>query len=186
MGLGLAVCHSVVKKHQGAITVESKMGVGSTFRVYLPAYVSPPAPADGKTSAPMVAADGEGRILVMDDEEQVSTVVKELLSFLHYDVVIAHDGLEAIQHYQLSQAEGRPFDLVLLDLTVPGGLGGIETFQKLREIDPAVRVVVSSGYADDPMIKDFRSYGFDGALAKPYNLEQLCDLFDRILKRRIR
>jgi len=186
MGLGLAVCHSVVKKHQGAITVESKMGVGSTFRVYLPAYVSPPAPADGKTSAPMVAADGEGRILVMDDEEQVSTVVKELLSFLHYDVVIAHDGLEAIQHYQLSQAEGRPFDLVLLDLTVPGGLGGIDTFQKLREINPAVRVVVSSGYADDPMIKDFRSYGFDGALAKPYNLEQLCDMFDRILKRRIR
>jgi PAS domain S-box-containing protein len=181
MGLGLAVCHSVVKKHQGAITVESKTGVGSTFHVYLPAYVAPLPSTGVKKSGPVVTPDSEVRILVMDDEEQVRTVVKEILSILHYDVALAHDGLEAIRQYQRSQAEGRPFDLVLLDLTIPGGMGGIDTLQKLREIDSAVRVIVSSGYAADPIIKNFRSYGFDGALAKPYNLEQLREMLHKIL-----
>jgi len=128
-----------------------------------------------------MTADSEVRILVMDDEEQVRTVVKEILSILHYDVALAHDGLEAIRQYQRSQAEGRPFDLVLLDLIIPGGMGGIDTLQKLREIDSSVRVIVSSGYAADPIIKNFRSYGFDGALAKPYNLEQLREILHKIL-----
>ena len=180
-GLGLAICHSIVRKHGGMITVESLIGKGATFHVFLPAALPAQCAVESGGAAEMVSRI-KGRVLVVDDEERVRTIVQNILIFLEYDVECARDGDEAVALYRSAQEAGARFDLVLLDLTIPGGMGGTHTLGKLREIDPGVRAIVSSGYVDDPAMKDCKSFGFVSAIPKPYNAAQLDAVFRTVLK----
>jgi CheY-like chemotaxis protein len=123
----------------------------------------------------------KGRVLLMDDEDSILDVTKEVLTFLGYEVALAKEGGEAVSLYRKAMAGQAPFDVVILDLTVPAGIGGEEAIQKLKEIDPAVKAVVSSGYSFDPAMADYRKYGFSGILAKPYKIKDLGDLLQRLL-----
>ena len=169
-GLGLTTCYSIVKRHDGLITAESEIGSGSTFYIYLPA-------SEGKLSAEKSDSEsplrGNGMVLVMDDEEIIREVAGKMLRHLGYDVGYAADGSEAIELYTKALSEGRPFDAVIIDLTIPGGMGGKETIQKLTEIDPGIKALVSSGYSHGPIMAEYRKFGFCGVIAKPYKVEDL-------------
>ncbi len=178
MGLGLAICHSIIAKHGGHIGVESEVGGGTSFYVYLPA--SPKSIAEEKTEKDVGLFAGRGRVLLMDDDERVRRITGAMLQQLGYDVEFARNGEEAIERYRREKESGKRFDAVILDLTVQGGIGGEEALRKLREIDPEVKAVISSGYADDPVIKNFRAYGFLGAIAKPYTIEKLMALLEKL------
>ncbi len=169
-GLGLAVAYSVLKNHGGHITVESKLGVGTTFTIYLPALESPLTETDSLGTEPIA---GAGRILIMDDEEMVRTVAGEMLMDLGYTVDYAGDGLEAIEKYKAARDSAKPFHAVIMDLTIPGGMGGKEAIRKLREIDPCAKAIVSSGYSHDPIMSNFIEYGFNALIAKPYTMADL-------------
>jgi CheY-like chemotaxis protein len=166
-GLGLAVTYSIIKKHQGHIGIDSQTGVGTLVHVYLPASKEERA---GKEKD--MICTGSGRILVMDDEELVRDVSSEMLKVLGYEAEFATEGQEAVDCYKAAMDEGRPFDLVILDLTVPGGMGGKETMQKLLELDPGVRAIVSSGYSKDMILAEYKKFGFSGVIAKPYRVSE--------------
>ena len=176
-GFGLSTSYSIVKKHDGHMTVDSELGKGSTFSIYLPASskeVEPPA----TTEAPL---RGKGKILVMDDEKSVRRVLGEMLRFLGYEVGFAEDGSEAIARYGEAKGSGRPFDLIIMDLTIPGEIGGREALQKLLAVDPDVKAIVSSGYSNDPIMADYAQYGFKGVMAKPYKLDQLSKILHQVM-----
>jgi two-component system, cell cycle sensor histidine kinase and response regulator CckA len=170
-GLGLAVAHSIIRSHAGLITAESTPGVGSVFRIFLAAVSEAQGVDDLKTLAGLPAE--AGRVLIMDDEKLVRETVGEMLTRMGYEVQYARDGQEAIELYARRRQDGQPFDAVIMDLTVPGGMGGIEANARLREMDPAAKTIVSSGYATDPIMSDFASFGFQGRLAKPYRMADL-------------
>jgi CheY-like chemotaxis protein len=178
MGLGLAICYSIVKNHNGCITVESKQGLGSTFFVYLPAV--PEGTFLSKTESGKGAARGR-KILVMDDEEDILNATGIVLKYLGYEVEYAKDGSEAIALYRAMKEKRQPFSAVVLDLNVPDGMGGREAIKKLLEIDPGVKAIISCGYSDDPMVTEFRNYGFTGAVAVPYDLEIMKNLLSNML-----
>ena len=126
---------------------------------------------------------GKGKVLLMDDEQIILDVTHEVLKFLNYDVMSAKDGLTAIDLYKKEKAAGAPFDIVILDLSVPNGLGGKETIEQLRNFDPAVKAVVSSGYTNDPVVQDFSHYGFSERLTKPYNIHEMKNLLEKLIKK---
>ncbi|MFQ5706959.1 MAG: PAS domain S-box protein [bacterium] len=173
-GLGLATCYSIIKNHGGAITVGSQFGIGSIFSIYLPA-------SDQKTIAlqQLPEADSEdlrtanGKVLIMDDEPAIRKSTERLLRHIGYEVELAQNGFEAIDLYKRARQDGHPFDAVILDLTIPGGMGGRETMQLLREVDPKVKGIVSSGYSNDPIMADYEKYGFQNFVAKPYRVDEL-------------
>jgi CheY-like chemotaxis protein len=169
-GLGLASVYAIIEKHHGHIGVESKPGVGTTFYIYFPAVEGQVTPQPEEDKELLV---GTGKILVMDDEEMVREVLGGMLALLGYEAEFARDGGEAIEMFVQAQGSGQAFAAVILDLTVPGGMGGKETMARLREIDPQVKAVVSSGYSDDPIMADFQKYGFSGVIAKPYRISEL-------------
>ena len=177
-GLGLATAHAIVSKHGGRISVNSKSGEGSVFIVDLPASAEMPAP---DPPAIVRLQRGTGRLLVMDDDEALRKLLDRILTRLGYQVQSARDGAEAIALYEAAMDSGRGFDAVLLDLTVSGGMGGIEAAARLKELDPAAKLVVSSGYSDAPVMSRFREYGFDDVIAKPWEAAQLSELFRRVL-----
>ncbi|MFC1925061.1 chemotaxis protein CheB [Chloroflexota bacterium] len=179
-GLGLAISYSIIKKHGGHITLDSKPGAGTTFRIYLPASSEKAPKKDKKESQPIFI--GQGRILVMDDEEVIRLVLSRTLEKAGYEVEVTVDGAEAVERYIKARESGAPFDAVIMDLTVPGGMGGKEAIDKLLEIDPGVKAVVSSGYADDPIMADYRDYGFSAVVAKPYNVADITRMLHRLLK----
>lgn len=171
MGLGLTICRAVILKHNGALTVTSTPGHGTTISFYLPASPEPPDETKGpEKTAPLTA---NGRVLVMDDEEMVRSLFGTALRRVGYETALAQDGEQSVELYQAAMNERRPYDAVILDLTVPGGRGGVDTIKKLLVIDPGVRAVVTSGYADDPVMLDFANYGFRSAIVKPCRIADI-------------
>ncbi|MBI1824125.1 MAG: response regulator [Nitrospirae bacterium] len=179
-GLGLSVSHSIIRRHQGAITVESNPGSGSTFVIYLPALAGLQIHPEKPEMDGMVR--GRGKVLVMDDEVSVLDLVEETLSHLGYEVETAKSGVEAVGRYKMALGTGNPFDLVITDLTVPGDIGGMETLRRLKEINPQVKVIVSSGYSNDPAMADFGKFGFSDCLQKPYRAFQIGQVVKKVLK----
>lgn len=177
-GLGLATSYSIIKNHNGHITVESRTGVGTVFYIYLPASHKK-IPAKQKTEK--AAVFGKGRVLVMDDEDMIRDAAGSVLKRIGYEAEAAKDGAEAIELYRKGMESGRPFDAVLMDLTIPGGMGGKETIKRLLEIDPNVKAIVSSGYSEDPVMAEFRKYGYRGVIAKPYEAEQLSRVLSDVI-----
>lgn len=167
-GLGLATTYSIINSHDGYITVKSELGVGTTFYIYLHASRKP-IPKKQEEGAVQSALRGRGRILIMDDEEMIRLLLNRILTGAGYNVELAKDGEEAIKHYTEARESGKPFDTVILDLTIPGGMGGKETIKKLLEIDPEVIAIVSSGYSTDLIISKFKKYGFSAAVTTRKN-----------------
>jgi PAS domain S-box-containing protein len=170
-GLGLATCYTIMKGHGGNIFAESPPGGGATFRLFLPSTGKVPRAAEPPGEQP--AFRGEGKVLLMDDEETVREVAGEMLAHLGYEPRFARDGAEAVELYAREAAGPGKFDLVILDLAVPGGMGGKEAASRILEMDPDARIVVSSGRADDPAMSEPRKHGFAGAAEKPYQLADL-------------
>jgi len=178
-GLGLASCYSIVKNHRGYITVESEVGAGTMFHIYLPA-------SDKEF---LVVKDiveevyiGKGKVLFMDDEEDVINAARQMLKQIGYEVKIAKTGTEAIELYRKANETEECFDAVILDLTIPGDMGGKEAIKKLLEIDPEVKAIVSSGYSNNPIMAEYKQYGFRDVVAKPYEVKELSKVLYRVLK----
>ncbi len=169
-GLGLASSFSIVRRHDGYITAESKTGQGAAFHIHLPASRTK---ADVESPDPADLTPGRGRILVMDDERMVLDVAGEMLKDLGYEAAFAKDGQDAIAQYELAQRKGQRFAAVIMDLTIPGGMGGKEAAAKLRELDPVATMLVSSGYSNDPVMADYKKHGFAGVIVKPYTIDGL-------------
>jgi len=178
MGLGLSICYSIIKKHDGFIAVESEPDMGSTFFVYLPA-----SPQEGllKTEGTDKSVTKERRILVMNDEETVRSATGIVLNYLGYEVGFAKDGSDAVNLYKASKEKGRPFAAVILDLNVPGGMGGREAMTELYEIDPHIKAIISCGYSEDSVLSEFRTYEGCATIEVPYDISRIKDILDRLL-----
>ena len=173
-GLGLATAYSIIKNHNGLLTVESEVHVGTTFTIYLPA--APAMEQEQPIEAPAKVTQeikGTGRVLVVDDEDAIRDLVEFTLTRLGYEVSQAATALLGVELYQQRLRAGKRFDLVILDLTLPGGMGGKEALKKLIEIDPTVNAIVSSGYATDATMSRYQDFGFRGVIAKPYEAAEL-------------
>lgn len=168
-GLGLATAYAIVLKHDGLLAVKSQPGIGTTFVIDLPACTMAPEASQQRPAAARKTA----RVLVMDDDEIMRTTATSVLRAMGYQVQVARDGTDAIEMFRVAQRIGEPFDVVVLDLTVPGGMGGREALVRLRELDPAARAVVSSGYSEDPVMAEYRAHGFAGMVGKPYTAADL-------------
>ena len=180
MGLGLTICHTIMQRHGGAITVESQTGMGATFHLYLPAS----RPEIEMVESPVQKTPPwYGRILVMEDEEGVRTVIGASLERMGHEVELVEDGQRAVQAYGTAKDQGRPFDAVILDLTVRAGLGGRETMRELLRIDPDVKAIIMSGYAHDPVVLEPERHGFKGVLAKPFETGKLREIISQAVRR---
>jgi signal transduction histidine kinase/CheY-like chemotaxis protein len=185
-GLGLATCYSIIKKHDGYIDVESEVGIGTVFHIYLPASLIEPQkkPVLSKPNGFSPEPDegnGKGKVLLMDDEGIIRLVITQHLRNLKYEVEAAGNGAEAIELYKKAMESGKSFDAVVMDLTIPGDMGGKEATKRLLEIDPKAKVIVASGYVDDPIMAEFRKYGFKGVLTKPYEIYELDDMLRNVI-----
>ena len=169
-GLGLSMTYTTINAHDGHIAVESEMGKGTTFRIYMPASHEELVESEDREAR---LKKGAGKILVMDDDEAIRKVTEKILMELGYEVSCASDGAETIALYQDAARSGRPFDALIMDLTIPGGMGGKKAIQQLLNIDPQVTAIVSSGYSNDPIMSEFKKYGFRGVATKPYSIEKL-------------
>jgi CheY-like chemotaxis protein len=176
------MAYSIIKKHDGLITVESEVGKGSTFHILLPASDNTLTP-EIETEEKKELFTGEGRILLMDDEEFVRRIAKELLQHLGFTVETAKDGDEVIALYRKYLQDKDHYTAVIMDLTIPGSMGAREAILRLRELDPQVKAIVSSGYANDPILTNYREYGFDGRVSKPFKLEELAETLEQVLGR---
>ena len=175
-GLGLSTAYSIIQNHHGMITASSVQNQGTTFVIYLPA-------SQAITTAPQCSSSaiaGEGRVLVMDDEESIRLLLGEMLRHLGYDVQCVAEGKEALECYQEAYHTHQPFNAVILDLTVAGGLGGKDTVAQLRQFDPQVKAIVSSGYSNDPVLSRYSTFGFHGVVAKPFRLAELSQVLHQI------
>ncbi len=173
-GLGLATAHSIIQQHQGHISVDSEVGKGTTVTVYLPSSYSTVDIDD------RIIIKGRGRILVMDDEQSIRRMVDDALTQFGYEVISVEHGQAAIDVFSETLESGNFFDAILLDLTIPGGMGGKEAIQHLRKLDPHVKAIVTSGYSDDPIMSDFQTYGFQGILVKPYKIVDLAKTLESL------
>lgn len=179
-GLGLATTYSIIKKHDGHIEVASEIGKGTIFSIFLPAFSGNtelnPLPVENPSSK-----KGRGRVLLMDDDDMVRTTTSEMLRRIGYEVVETAEGNKTLEKYKTARNSGEPFDAVILDLTIPGGMGGEETILKLREFDPGVKAIVSSGYSSDSIMANYLQYGFSGVLTKPYQTKDLSSVLQKVI-----
>jgi len=177
-GLGLTLAYSIIMKHDGYIGVRSMPGAGSIFSIYIPAAASlETLQQEGQ----LPAVVGGGKVLIMDDEEVVRMVLGEMLKHLGYQVDFSVNGNEAINLYDAAARSGKRFDLVIMDLTIPGGMGGKEAVKQLKGLYPDARVIVSSGYSNDPVMSNYREYGFSGVVLKPYQVAELAGTLQEVL-----
>lgn len=181
-GLGLATSYSIITRHNGYIEVESQERIGTTFLIYLPA--SNEVVLEVQSRKEDAATGGGLKILLMDDEEKILTAVGEMLECYGHQVVLTKDGTEVIECYQRAKKSGEPFDMVIMDLTIPGGMGGQAAIAHLRDIDPTVKAIVSSGYANDPIMADYERFGFCGVVTKPYKFDELNEVLNRVIERK--
>jgi PAS domain S-box-containing protein len=170
-GLGLATTYSIVKNHGGFVAVRSQPGSGTTIEMNWPTTGNSQTMEQPDTI--VRAAGSRGRVLIMDDEACVRTLATNMLGFLGYDVEVAQSGSGAVQYFKQALADGCPFDVVLLDLSVPGDIGGVEAMNHLGALDPAVKVILMSGFGQDPAVTEFQAHGFSAAIAKPFTLQEL-------------
>jgi PAS domain S-box-containing protein len=178
-GLGLSTSYSIIKRHGGHVYVESAEGKGSVFIFLLPVS----AERDDKKQKNSGFIDkGSGRVLIMDDDMIVRTVVETLLKKAGYTPVCVTNGEQALQQYREALSRGEPFTVTIMDLTIPGGMGGKETIKRLREIDTNAKVIVFSGYSNDPIFSNFKEYGFDGVLSKPFSIDEFMKTITAVLQ----
>ncbi len=178
-GLGLSLSYSIVTKHGGQIFVESKQGEGTVFTLYLPAV----QPKEQIEEERIENKKGKARysILVVDDEKSIRDVAKNMLNHIGHNTICVADGEQAIKKYKQANGSQTPIDLIIMDLTIPGGMGGKEAVKEILAINPEAKVLVSSGYSNDPVMANYKKYGFSGAMAKPYELEELRKILDQVL-----
>ncbi len=180
-GMGLAICHSIITKHNGQIKVASTPGSGTIFRIYLPA-IEPDQTSETPTTTTQDVDSKAATILIMDDEELVRAVAKEMLAQMGCQVMQAENGEQAINLYQQHMRTDSPVDLIIMDLTIPGAMGGKEAIKQILSIDPNATAIVSSGYSNDPIMADCQSYGFKDAIVKPFRYEELSTVVNRVLQ----
>lgn len=178
--IGLAITHSIIKKHGGHISVQSTPGVGTSFTIYLPASTQSSLPIEQDEATPLSARNST--ILVMDDEEQIRIIAQAMLRQMGHEVILAEDGSEALELYKKKMNAEDPIDLTIMDLTIPGGMGGQETVQKILSINPEAKIIVSSGYSNDQVMANFKNYGFCAAIAKPYQLPELAKTINQAIR----
>ena len=180
-GIGLATCYSIVKRHEGYIFANSKIDKGTTMDIYLKASAR-----KSKTAKPgrleRITEIAGGKILIMDDDAMVSESVKRILSQSGFECAAVESGEEALKAYKKAKEAGKPFDVVIMDLTIPGGMGGKDAIKELLRYDPHAKAIVYSGYSEDPVISDFSHYGFRAAMQKPFVFETLTSTIDQIVK----
>ena len=177
-GLGLATTYSIIKRHEGHVTVSSALGKGACFAFYLPASSMKKATQD---ETPDDLIRGKGRILVLDDDEEIQDVLGKMLEHLGFEVDFANEGEKALSYYAQALEQNAPYLATILDLTIPGGMGGKETLRQIKDLHPEAKVIVSSGYSNDPVLARFQQFGFSGVIAKPYNLLDLSKVLSQIL-----
>lgn len=181
-GLGLTITHSIISKHDGHISAQSFPGVGTTFTIYLPATLTKePQQQEKEEEKVPHPAGGKLTVMVMDDEESVREVAHGMLTYLGYEVVPVNDGEQAIAEYQRLQDTEHPVDVVIMDLTIPAGMGGKEAVTQLLDLNPQAKVIVSSGYSNDPIMADCNEYGFCAAVTKPYQIDDLARAINKVI-----
>jgi len=180
-GLGLSICLSIITKHDGNISVQSEANMGTTFTIYLPASASPT-----QNIAPIQPdlgeAENKATIIVMDDDSMVRDMTKQMLTRYGYEILLAENGHEAIEIYNKYFKENRCIDIIIMELTIPGGMGGKDAVQEILRINPEAKVVVASGYSNDPVMAHCQKYGFKASIAKPFQLAELNKLITEIMQ----
>ncbi|MEG6523235.1 hybrid sensor histidine kinase/response regulator [Desulfotomaculum sp. 1211_IL3151] len=176
-GLGLAISYSIINQHNGLMEVTSEIARGTTFTIYLPASTSQVERKNDAMGFPVPS----GKILIMDDEKLVLSVAGKMLKYLGYQVDYAHHGVEAIEKYKAAKENGSPFVAVIMDLTIPGAMGGLETLNHLLHFDPEINAIVSSGYSTDPIMSNYKKYGFKAVVTKPYRIEEMAEALQGVL-----
>jgi PAS domain S-box-containing protein len=178
-GLGLTTSYAIIKNHDGMITVDSEIGHGSVFSFYLPAL---DVSLENTISATPIKHQKGGKILVMDDDDAVRTVVSQILRGYGYQVLCVASGNETIQLYKEALSDA-PFDVVIMDLTIPGGMGGKDVLTLLQDIDPSIKAIVTSGYSNDPIMSDYSDYGFAGVIAKPFVIDDFINVIEKVIEK---
>ncbi len=184
-GLGLTASYHIITNHGGLVTVESELSVGTTFYIYLLASSNTIAKKNDEVEYKLVddkPVTGSGKILIMDDDLEIRDIGSQMLNYIGYEVKCAVDGAETIEMYKEARESGKPFDVVVMDLTIPGGMGGETTIRKLHEIDPKAKAIVYSGYSNNPIMAEFEKYGFKGVVSKPFVLKEMNDVLQMVIK----
>ncbi|HOT20323.1 MAG TPA: ATP-binding protein, partial [Spirochaetota bacterium] len=178
-GLGLATSYSIIKRHGGYIEVTSDVGKGSEFIIYLHATHET---NEEKKEGSAIINSYEGKILLMDDDFTIYEVVSHMLDMYGFTVDWVESGEKAIAQYKKSLDEKRPYDIIIMDLTVPGAMGGAQATKEILRINPDAKVIVSSGYSNDPIMSHYKEYGFKGVIAKPYRIEEIMNVINDLMK----